>query len=237
MRKLGISHGQIIRLSRILQNTFVRDKVDFEKFSTRFADPYAANFLEEIEKGAELPTVKAMRAAQKVVTKRMHSNMSAFRVDLTQLAALIGLINENLTIANGDFGIKNVRDTLVGFRVSEFMATMHTLLINVEANLTALKAVGLPDTFVADIKTRLSQITEDDKLQRYMISHQNQGVQDNTAEYEVIQGMMIAVMDSGKAIYQKSNPAKAKDYALSELKRQHKATQNPPKPPTPPAKE
>jgi hypothetical protein len=231
MRKLGISHGQTIRLSRILQNTFVRDKADFERFSTRFADPYADNFLVEIDKGAALPTVNAMKAAQKAVTKRMHSNMNAFRVDLMQLAALIGLITDNRTIANGDFGIKNVRDTLIGFKVSEFMAAMHTLLINVEANLAALKAVGLPDTFVADIGTRLSRITEDDKLQRNMISHQNQGVQDNAIQYGVIQGMMTAVMDSGKAIYKKSNPAKAKDYTLSELKRQHKASQNPPVPP------
>ena len=231
MGRLGLNQGEIIQISRILHDMFLQDKSDFTGFSTRFGDPFAANFLAAINNGAGLPTVHATNAEVKAVTKRIHLKMNVFRADLTQLSALIGLTTDSLTIAKEDFGIKNVREALVGFKVPEFMSSMHNLMNNVKANLVPLTAVGLPATFVANIETRVMQVSADDVLQRKMVSRRKQDVQDNAIQYGVIQSMMALVMDSGKAIYKVSNPAKAKSYTLTELKRKHKVSQNPPTPP------
>ncbi|HZK93993.1 MAG TPA: hypothetical protein VFC67_07285, partial [Prolixibacteraceae bacterium] len=75
MRKLSISQGGTIQIGRILHDMFKRDKADFVAFSTRYADPFDDDFLKIVDEGAELPSVRAVIAEQKVVTKRLHLSM------------------------------------------------------------------------------------------------------------------------------------------------------------------
>jgi len=166
MRKLSLSQGGTIQIGRILHDMFTRDKDDFVAFSTRYADPFADDFLKIIDEGAELPSVRAVIAEQKVVTKRLHLSMNAFRADLARIAALIGLTKEPLTIANGDFGIKSVRETIPGYKVAEFLASFNNLLKNVKANLAPLEAAGMPTNYVKELETRAKMVSDDDVLQR-----------------------------------------------------------------------
>lgn len=225
MRKLSLSQGGTIQIGRILHDMFTRDKADFAAFSTRYADPFADDFLKIIDEGAELPSVRSLIAEQKVVTKRLHLNMKAFRADFARIAALIGLTKEPLTIANRDFGIKSVRNTLPGYKVAEFVASFNNLLKNMKANLAPLEAAGMPNNYVKELETRAKMVSDDDVLQRKIISRRAQLVQDNATHIGLIHDKMRQVLESGKALYKTTNKAKVKDYTLTELRRKHKAAQ------------
>jgi len=225
MRKLPISQGGTIQIGRILHDMFTRDKADFVAFSTRYVDPFADDFLKLVDEGAELPSVRAVLAEQKIVTKRLHLGMSAFRADLSRSAALIGLTKGPLTIAKEDFGIKSVRDTIPGYKVAEFLSAINNLLKNLKANLAPLKAAGMPDNYVNELETRAKMVSDDDVLQRKIISRRAQLVQDNAIHLGLIHDTMKQVLESGKALYKTTNKAKAKDYTLTELRRIHKAAQ------------
>jgi len=225
MRKLSLSQGGTIQIGRILHDMFTRDKDDFVAFSTRYADPFADDFLKIIDEGAELPSVRAVIAEQKVVTKRLHLTMNTFRADFARIAALIGLAKEPLTIANGDFGIKSVREKIPGYKVAEFMASFNNLLKNVKANLAPLEAAGMPNNYVKELETRAKMVSDDDVLQRKIISRRAQLVQDNAIHIGLIHDTMRSVLESGKALYKTTNKAKVKDYMLTELRRKHKAAQ------------
>jgi len=224
-RKLSISQGETVQIGRILHDMFMRDKADFAAFSTRFADPFAADFLAVIDVGGALPTVKAVIAEKKAVTKRLHLNMNAFRRDLSQLAAIIGLNTETLSIAKGDFGIKGVRDSLAGYKVPAFLFSLNNLQNNVKENLIPLTKVGLPNDYLKGLEMRAKMVSDDDVLVSKLISRRKQLVQDNAIHFGLIQDLMRSVLESGKALYKTTNKAKAKDYTLSELRRKHKAAQ------------
>jgi hypothetical protein len=221
MVRLAISQAETIQIGRILHNSLLRDKSDFESFSPVFADPFAANFLININGGASLLSIQTMNADRKVITNRIHSNMGAFRADMSKIAALLRLSNGTLTIANEDFGVSEVRASINGYKVPEFMSSIGILITNIKANIKPLNATGLTVDYISDLENRAMAIAADDVLRRKMNSQKGQVIRANWAKILEINEAMQLIMESGKAIYKITNPARAKDYTLSALKHKH----------------
>jgi len=174
-----------------------------------------------------LPTSKTRRGELKAVTKRIHDNLNDFREQLNRLELWIELIKAPLTIAKDDFGIKAVRNTINRVQVAEFTAAMKELLINVRANLEPLTDVGLTPDFAETIEAEAKLLSEDKVFQHNIKSNRKQLTQTISLQYNQLQTAMQLIMQSGKTIYGKSNPARIKDYTLSDLKRKHKAAVQP----------
>ena len=227
MRRLAISQPETIHIGRFLLDSFTRDKADFIRLSPHFADPFGAGFLELINNVAELPAAKSANAELKMVTKRIHENMRVFRSDAATLNALILLADGTLTISKEDFGIGELRKTITGYKVPEFMSAMTVLLSNIRSNQPALTSVGLNAEFISELETRAKQVAEDDVLQNSLMSHRGQLVQDNEVMIGQLQQMMKLIMESGKALYKLSNPVRYKDYSINDLKRKHRTIVQP----------
>ena len=227
MRVLSISQPETIQIGKYLADSFSRDKSDFIGFSPRYADPFAVEFSSAIESAAALPTSKTRRGELKAVTKRIHDNLNDFRGQLSRLESWIELTKAPLTIAKDDFGIKAVRNTINRVQVAEFTAAMKELLINVRANLEPLTDVGLTPDFAETIEAEAKILSEDKVFQHNIKSNRKQLTQTISLQYNQLQTAMQLIMQSGKTIYGKSNPARIKDYTLSDLKRKHKAAAQP----------
>lgn len=223
MAKFSISYGETIQIGRILHSSFLRDQSDFEALSAYYIDPFGDNFLQSIEEFKNSPSVQLLKAETKVVTKRYHENMVAFRSDLNRIVATINLTSDTLTIAKEDFGVSEVRKAIARYKVPEFTSSMNNLMHNISYNIKPLTASGLTDLFLKDLKIRTRKISEDYVLQHDMISRRGQLAEDNMIKLLALQNIMRIVMDSGKAIYKTTNPTRAKDYTLSEFRRKHRA--------------
>ncbi len=223
--------AETIQIGRVLHNSFIRDKSDFVGFSPLFADPFADNFLIAVDGGAALPSIHVLNADLKVVVKRMHENMKAYRTDLRKISVFLKLCNGTLSIPEEDFGIKFVRQAIASQKVPEFMNSINVLLNNLRVNIKPLAASGLNTELLKELERRSLAIAADDVLKRNMISNRGQVSWNNAAEMNNLNELMRLVMEGGKALYKSNNPARARDYTLTDLKRKHRIALQPVPPP------
>jgi hypothetical protein len=216
---------------------FVRDKADFTALSPRFADPFGADYVAQNDVIAALPTVQSVNTEIKSATARIKASIQLLIPEINKLENFIKLAAEALPIAVNGFGIKQVRAAFSPSKAPELGMATHNLMTIVRANLAPLTNVGVTPAFLTAIENRVKAITDDALLQHQIISSRGQLAQDNTVQFDAFKTTMKAVMDTGKALYKRTNPTKTKDYTLSELKRKHRVSKNPTTPPAPPATE
>lgn len=227
MGTLSVSKPETIYIGRMVGSSFERDKADFTAFSTRFADPFGADYRALNEEIAALPNIKGSNSELKMITKRLKENLHLFLFDMDKLDSLITLSLENLTIARNDFGIRQVRRAVTDGKVPEMEIAVNNLLKNVNANLKPLKAIGLTDAFLKNLEARVKVVTNDALLKHTIIGNRGQIVLNNTTRFEEFKKLLKFILITGKALYKTTNPPKSRDYTIAFLRRKHRASQAP----------
>ncbi|HEY5590183.1 MAG TPA: hypothetical protein VIK55_04115 [Paludibacter sp.] len=231
MAVLSLSQPETISIGRKLGASFERDKADFLAHSSRFADPFGADYVALNDEVEKLPPVRGVNSELKKATARIKATLLLLTSDFDELENLINLTKEDLTIAKKDFGIKQVRAAIYEVKEPELVTTTHNLMDNVEANMKPLTNIGLTDVLLATIENRVKSVTADSVLQHKTGGRRGQLVNDNSNKYDAFQTMMKLVLNTGKTLYKRKNPSKLKDYTLAELRRKHRAAKAAPVPP------
>lgn len=55
-KKFAMTYDRVLQLGYVFHSQFVKDKAEFEAFSSGFSDPFADDFLSELKAADELPT-------------------------------------------------------------------------------------------------------------------------------------------------------------------------------------
>jgi len=231
MGVLSLSQAETISIGRKLSASFERDKSDFLAHSSRFADPFLANYEALNDEVEALPTVPGVNSELKKATGQVQDLFLILSSDIDKLENLIGLTNEDLTIAKKDFGVSQVHTAISALKEPELVKAVHNLLENVQANIKPLTNIGVTPELLESIETNVKSITSEVVLQHKIRGRRGQLVLNNSSRYDAFQTMMKLLLATGKVLYKRKNPSKKKDYTLAELKRKHRAEKTLPVPP------
>jgi len=231
MAILSLSQPETISIGRKLGASFERDKADFVAHSSRFADPFGAEYVALNDEVEALPTVRGVNSELKKATARKKVTLLLLTSDIDKVENLINLTKEDLTIAKKDFGIKQVRAAIYEAKEPELVTTMHNLMENVKANIKPLTKIGLTDELLTTIETRVKSVTADEVLQSQIQGRRGQVTFTNSARYDDFQTMMKLILKTGKTLYKRKNPTKLKDFILADLRRKHRAAKTDQVPP------
>lgn len=223
MGVLSLSQAETISIGRKLSASFERDKSEFLAHSSRFADPFLANYVALNDEVEALPTVPGVNSELKQATGLVQDFFLLLSSDIDKLENLIGLTTEKLTIAKTDFGVSQVRAAISASKEPELVKAVHNLMENVKVNMKPLTNIGLTDELLASIETNVKSITSEVVLQHKIRGRRGQLVLNNSSRYDAFQTMMKLILSTGKVLYKRKNISKKKDYTLAELKRKHRA--------------
>ena len=231
MTILSLSQPETISIGRKLGSSFERDKADFVAHSSRFADPFGAEYVALNDEVEALPTARGVNSERKKANARIKATLFLLTSDIDKVENLIDLTKEDLTIAKKDFGVRQVRAAISDAKEPELVTTMHNLMDNVKANLKPLMNIGLTIDLLTTIEIRVKSVTADSVLQHMTGGRRGQLVHDNSIKYDAFQTMMKLILNTGKTLYKRKNPSKLKDFTLVELRRKHRAAKTDQVPP------
>ena len=223
MAVLSLSQPETISIGRKLGSSFERDKADFQVHSSRFADPFGAQYVALNDEVEALPSVRGVNSELKKTTARIKASLLLLTSEIDTLENLIDLATEELTIAKKDFGIKQVRAAIYDVKEPELVTSTHNLMENVKSNMKPLTNIGLTDGLLNSIENRVKSITSDTVLQHKILSHRGELAHSNSNQFDAFKSLMKLVLNTGKTLYKRKNPSKLKDYTLAELRRKHRA--------------
>ncbi|NDP23113.1 MAG: hypothetical protein GZ091_18840 [Paludibacter sp.] len=231
MAILSLSQPETISIGRKLGASFERDKADFQAHSSRFADPFGAEYVALNDEVEALPTVKGVNSELKKATARIKATLLILGSDIDKVENLINLTKEDLTIAKKDFGVRQVRAAISAVKEPELVTTMHNLMDNIKANIKPLTNIGLTSDLLTTIENRVKSVTAGEVLQSQIQGRRGQVAYNNSARYDDFQTMMKLILETGKTLYKRKNPTKLKDFILADLRRKHRASKNDQVPP------
>jgi hypothetical protein len=205
-------------IGEFIVNSAENDIDDFRAYSSMFSIDYFAAIRSKIEVCNELIEASALSKELTFVTQQLRDKAKKFRLDVNALDRYLKLGSETLDIAVEDIGLKNVRTDISRGNVEGLVSKMQAALIIVKRNLPALKAIGMKQTFLDEIKTHLHEINALNEKQNMLTSKRNRLTIENIEKFNDLWNSLKLIMSTAKLIYQDVNEAKLKDYTIAQLK-------------------
>jgi len=104
--KFKKSFNEALEQGYYFHTQFLIDKADFEAFSPQFIDPFAANFLADLQAADALPTHDDDLGEQTLLTSHVEAKMEECRVEYQDLLAYVRLVWPDDEMVAGDFGAR-----------------------------------------------------------------------------------------------------------------------------------
>jgi hypothetical protein len=194
-----------------------RDFDDFANFSPLFNTIYVDEFSRKIDLAYELVSPKMETEELKKITAHLYGTMNDLVDPLVKLRNYLQLGKDTIGISAKDFGL-----SLLSRKINSKDAEgVHQNLLLVNAHIqkywNQLKAVGFPDAIAEQFKNAVVSIREDNENQFTIISKRKAIVQNNQKSLNELFSQLTEILNTGKALYKHTNPAKAKEYMFNSL--------------------
>jgi hypothetical protein len=213
----------VVVLARMTKDNYVRDKLAFEGYKpSKYVPTYATVLDGKITLVEGIIFPKVLTAELKVITQRIINNMLAIRPLLNELEGYVDDAT-GLTVAPKDFGIKEVRKKITNGDQEGLNGALQYLLTNITNNMTPLTNVGYSLADKTALENLKQDILDDNVAQNNKEEQRAQLRVDNVDVINDLLKDLQGIWKDGKLLFKISNPTKAKDYTLSQLKNRIRA--------------
>ncbi|MBD2715908.1 hypothetical protein KBK19_12775 [Microvirga sp. STR05] len=208
---------ELVPLARLLRASYLRDQADFQEL---LPEDYTAAFLKDYD--AHVAAADALEATSVQIAKRMvfTERIEAVYKGLPQaldfLAARVRRATP-LTVPADRFGIEQARRARNHDDHSGLEASLKTLLQNLEANKAALAAKGQKPDDTQKLQDLYEALVADTTSQGSQMSSQKINTEENMTVLNALYAEMAHLFNDGKALYARSDKAKAEDYTFQQL--------------------
>lgn len=196
-----------------------RDLADFTAFSPMFTPEYLKAVGTKRDSVNALIHSSTLSKQLKVITGELAVLTTNFRTPLNRIENYFRLAKDQIDILPQDIGIKQVRKMIGSGNAEGLMQELRRLIATLERNKEALKKTGFTDAMLEEVKTTVAGIDRLNTQQSILMSERNINTQENVAVFNDLWRDVKSLIETGKAIYNRVNPAKAKDYSIAELRR------------------
>jgi len=193
---------------------------DFTFFSSYKSHKYTAAFMTALtNKQVVVEAIvfpRVLTNQLKVITLRLETNVYKLRNIMNLLEGYV-VDAVDLTVAAKDFGISGVRSMVNSMDVEGLNGALSYLLVNINANMDALVAVGYNETDATALSDLKALINEDNTAQNSKEGERAQLVVDNIGK---INELLIDIKDiwaDGKRLFKINEPVKLPDYTSSAI--------------------
>ena len=233
---LTIRIEEIPTVSKIVLIAFQRDKADFINLSPDYDGNFETDW---ITKNGKLDLIVSTQfhigkiAAQ---TKKIEAEMPTILPLLDALGIYVNKAKSSLTVTVKLFGITAVRKAIYSGDAEKLDGKLYTLIENITANLAPLQEKGYKDADFQTLKDKKQRIFDLNTEQKSWMYDKQQAVAQNKGLFNDVLAVVKDVQATGKALYKKTNPAKALEYTMADILRkirQDGGGETPPTPPTP----
>ncbi|MBT9393432.1 hypothetical protein KLP40_09680 [Hymenobacter sp. NST-14] len=208
---------ELVPLARLLRVSYLRDQADFRAL---LPEDYTAAFLQDYDArlaaadGLEATSVQIAR--RMVFTERINGLYKQLPQLLDFLAARVRRATP-LTVPADRFGLEQARRARNHDDHAGLEAALKTLLQNIEANAAALAAKGQQPQDTQQLQDIYDTLVVDTTAQGSQMSTQKGNTEENMIVLNALYEPMTHLFNDGKALYGRSDKAKAEDYTFRQL--------------------
>lgn len=208
---------ELVPLARLLRASYVRDQADFQEL---LPEDYTAAFLSgydaHVAAADALEATSVQIARRMVFTERIEAVYKGLPRTLDFLEARVRRATP-LTVPAARFGLEQARRARNNDDHSGLEAALKTLLQNIEANKAALTAKGQKPADTQQLQDLYEALVKDTTSQGSQMSTQKGNTEENMTVLNALYAEMMHLFNDGKALYARSDKAKAEDYTFKQL--------------------
>jgi hypothetical protein len=216
---LTIRIEEIPTVSKIVLIAFQRDKADFINLSPDYDGNFEADWITKNGKLDLIVTTQFHIGKIAAQTKKIEAEMPSILPLLDPLRIYVNKAKSSLTVTVKLFGITAVRKAINSGDAEKIDGKLMTLIQNITANLAALQEKGYKDAdfqLLKDTKQRIFDLNTEQEAWKY---DKQQAVAQNKGLFNDVLTVVKDVQATGKALYKRTNPAKALEYTMADILR------------------
>lgn len=213
-RDYNCKDEDVPHICNFAESNLNHDLAVFTGYSPKFNQEYLTRFGSDIAKAFEIVEPQAEIQLQKIITDRIFGTLDSLIDAANRLSGYSKFSNMSLV----DLGIYGLRKAIHDRNAEGATDSLHVILRNIANFKEQLTEQGLTDDLIAKFETASATLKEDKKKQYEIFSNRMILVQNNIDLFNGLFKQLNEILMAGKILY-KSDPAKRKEYTLSELKK------------------
>jgi len=201
----------------ILYNAFVKNKVDFEDFSTMFSDPFEAEMADAIQAVKDRRRPTDVLGKQKKVTIDLYGKFDSLQEALRLLGELVKWNEASLNTLYDDYHFKEARKAIHAKNAEGVVEQCEIIIDKVSEDAVAFDGVGFDS---AKIAVFVALVNDIDGLNKEQIALMNER-QYVKADEDILFANMYSYTDKvasvGKAMYTYRDKHKCDDFTICRI--------------------
>ena len=216
---------EVAPLARLLWASYQRDRADFvDLLPDDYTEVFDTDFSSALKAVERLVASSVQQAKGMLFTAEIAALYEALPELLNRLEARVRRA-EGLTVPAKKFGIGDARTARNQNDDEALAGDLNTVLQNVAANQAALKTKGQQPADTKKIQDLYEALVANSTGHSTNASTQRQLSQANVQTINALETLMKHLFDDGKALYQRRDKARQKDYTYQQLLKQVRRTQ------------
>lgn len=195
-----------------------RDLADFTNFSPRFINAYVDAFEGKIIAVKQLTAPEIDTVEHKQLTDQIKTDCESLSLVLNKVQGYL-MLSKDITVSDADFGITLTRRSISSKDVESILDSLGILNTNIAKFRQPLQVEGMTDDLIDYILVLTKNIDHSKQMQYQIISNRRIRVQDNVSQINDLYAQINEINTIGKALYKKVDPARERDYNMTELKK------------------
>ncbi|MDR2680885.1 MAG: hypothetical protein LBC47_08775 [Tannerella sp.] len=197
--------------------TLRRDLKDFQNYSPKFSEDYAAGFEVKITAATELVNPKTETAESKAITARMYATADGLIDSLNRLEGYLKLAKAQIPVSAADFGIPVLRKKINRRDTEGVLQNLRLVTSNVYKYNQPLTVAGLNDSLMAHLENAAASIAADNIAQYEILTRRIELVKNNVYVLNDLYAQLTEICEIGKILYKQKAPEKVKEYTFNYL--------------------
>ena len=208
--------NELSPLTLFVTNSFVKNQTEFEAFSPKYDETYAATIEAKRKLVDKLINPIQLTGELKVITRSIYS-------DQTTVSKIIGLLQgyakraTGLSIDAKDFGFGAVRKSNNSGDIEGLVKNMRIVGLNAKKNLVVLTAVGYSAAKLTAYDLLTNGLETNNAAQNSKEEERRNLVSDNHLLLNELWEMVSDIADAGKRIYNTKADVNRESYVISTV--------------------
>ena len=215
--KFNCKMEEVPAIAGFVKESLIRDLVLFREYSPEFSEEFITQLSTKRNYCMELESSGITTKLLKALTTQLLDKEKGLRPQLNKLEGYLNLAGSAMDIPAESFGIKAVRDAISKGNDEGVIASMQTILKNVNRNKTILLAKGLKQEFIDSLSAAVTEIDQLNTQQNSMINERNNATASNIKDYNELWDMLSTVFTTARSLFRGVDDLKLKEYTVTEL--------------------
>jgi Carboxypeptidase regulatory-like domain len=201
----------------ILYNAFVKNKVDFEDFSTMFSDPFEAEMAASIQAVKDRRRPTDVLGKQKKVTIDLYNTLDRLQEALRLLGELVKWNEASLHTLYNDYHIKEARKAIHAKNAEGVVEQCEIIIDKISEDAVALDSVGFDSGKIAVFVAMVNDIDLLNKEQIALMNERQYVKSDEDILFASMYSYIDKVASVGRAMYTYRDKHKCDDFTICRI--------------------